>query len=91
MVLFYSRELKVIATVNTGSSLGMFSATKSFHSKYEMCDGKWHSVKLYYVKNSITLKVDSYDVAYGLSSNGNAYGEPRTSSPLYIGGIPGAY
>lgn len=40
-----------------------------------------------YAHKAVTLKVDLFDVAVGLSESLPL--EPSTSTPLYIGGIPG--
>lgn len=78
---------QVIASVDIGD--GPFRATKNFASKYDMCDGKWHMVKLQYAKSSVTLKVDRYDIAYGLNENKQRKLLPTTNTPFYIGGLPG--
>jgi hypothetical protein len=77
----------VIASVDIGE--GPFRAVKRFDSKYDMCDGKWHMIKVQYAKSSVTLKVDKHDVSYGLKEKEQRKLEPYTSAPLYIGGLPG--
>jgi len=77
----------IIASVDIGE--GPFRAVKKFESRFDMCDGKWHMVKVQYAKSSITLKVDKHDVTYGLKEKEQRKLEPYTSAPLYIGGLPG--
>lgn len=77
----------IIASVDIGD--GPIRAVKKFISKYDMCDGKWHLIKVQYTKSSISLKVDKHDVAYGLNEKEQKKAEPYTTAPLYIGGLPG--
>lgn len=78
---------QIIASVDIGN--GPFRAVKAFDSKYDMCDGRWHVVKLQYAKSSVTLKVDKYEAVYGLSEKESHKIDSFTQSPLYIGGLPG--
>ena len=79
----------VIASVDIGD--GPIRAVKKFISKYEMCDGVWHLIKVQYTKSSISLKVDRHEVVYGLNEKEKDQKkvEPYTLTPLYIGGLPG--
>lgn len=77
----------IVASADLGT--GPFRAKKNFIKKYELCDGRWHTVKVQYSKNSIMLKIDRYDEVYGL--NERTYEsplEPFTAAPLYVGGLP---
>lgn len=81
-------EGKIVASVDLG--LGPFRAQKKFKNKFELCDGHWHTVKVQYTKNSISLKIDRHDVVYGLIEHSfdDRSLEPFTEAPLYIGGLP---
>lgn len=78
----------VIASVDLGN--GPIRAEKTFSTAFELCDGRWHTVKVQYEKNSISLKVDRHEVVYGLNEGTNEplKMEPFTSAPLYVGGLP---
>lgn len=82
------------ADLGGGGSGGLFRARKAFNSAFELCDGRWHSVRVHYTTNAISLKVDRAEVVYGFNEakNGNNNGggstAPFTAAPLYIGGLP---
>jgi len=82
-------EGKVVSAVDIGD--GPLKAVKSFDSRFDMCDGRWHTIKVQYTKSSVTLKVDRHEAVYGLSEKEKRRLEPTTSSPLYIGGLPGNF
>lgn len=67
-----------------------FLIEHSFSSKYSGCDNRWHHVHLQIIKDQINLRVDTVDHKYFLSDNGH-FTSARTSSPLYIGGLPGEW
>ncbi|KAG1688573.1 Laminin subunit alpha-1 [Nymphon striatum] len=76
----------VSVNVNQGYGMKTFKAIQSFASKYFICDSKWHSVKVEFSKNSVSLRVDKETEQFGFSDVvGNKI---TTKSPLYIGGIP---
>uniref|UniRef100_A0A8D8X2U9 Laminin subunit alpha-1 n=1 Tax=Cacopsylla melanoneura TaxID=428564 RepID=A0A8D8X2U9_9HEMI len=64
-----------------------FSISHSFTSKYSGCDNRWHHIHLAIVHDEFTLRVDGTDHKYFLSDNGH-FTSARTSSPLFIGGLP---
>lgn len=70
-----------------GYTIKTFDATQMFDSKYYICDGIWHAVKVVYSRNAVTLRVDKQTEQFGFSeftASGVA-----TRNPLYIGGLPG--
>ncbi|RXG70032.1 Laminin subunit alpha-2 [Armadillidium vulgare] len=77
----------VLLSVNIGHS-HPFSARVSHPNIFTLCDNRWHIIKAHYIKDSLTLKVDSYPEVYGFNGSNNL---PKTlaEAPLYIGGIPG--
>ncbi|KAL7642435.1 UNVERIFIED_CONTAM: hypothetical protein RMT77_006996 [Armadillidium vulgare] len=76
----------VLLSVNIGHS-HPFSARVSHPNIFTLCDNRWHIIKAHYIKDSLTLKVDSYPEVYGFNGSNNL---PKTlaEAPLYIGGIP---
>ncbi|KFM68913.1 hypothetical protein X975_12637, partial [Stegodyphus mimosarum] len=72
-------------SVILGNEEKPFSAVRSFESAYHICDGQWHMITAQYDYKTVTLKVDLFDVAVGLSESIPL--EPNTASPLHIGGI----
>lgn len=84
------KDGSIVATADIGR--GPFSAKKTFSTRYELCDGHWHSVRVQYTRASISLKIDQHEVVYGLNEvAGDADAEslePFTEAPLYIGGLP---
>lgn len=78
---------EVIVSVDLGhNGTGPFRARKEFPSRYTMCDGRWHTLRAHFSRNQVSLRVDRHEVAYGLAPVTPP--EPRTSSPLYVGGLP---
>ena len=65
-----------------------FTVRQSFTSPYQVCDNLWHSIKVSYVENALTLKLDNLDEQYGFSPNGHVR-ESKARNPLFIGGLPG--
>lgn len=55
-------------------------------SKYSICDNKWHNISAFYDTHQIALRIDDKESVVASSKN---IGKLLTSSPLYIGGIPG--
>ena len=84
----------LVASADLGSrGGGLFRARKVLGSAYELCDGRWHSVKVHYTQNAISLKLDRSEVVYGFNEDKNGDSgllplPPYTSAPLYIGGLP---
>lgn len=76
----------VMLNVNVGSG-HTFGARVGFRNRYSLCDNSWHSIRAYFVKDSLTLRVDNEPEAYGFNGaiNGNRV---WAEAPLYIGGLP---
>lgn len=65
-----------------------FRLEQGFASEYEVCDNRWHHVTARYTEGKLTLRVDQMEKSYWLADHGHLT-EAHTSSPLYIGGLPG--
>ena len=77
----------IVASADLGG--GPFRAKKSLGGAFELCDGRWHSVRVHYTTSAISLKVDRAEVVYGFNEvKETTTATPFTSAPLYIGGLP---
>lgn len=77
----------MVFAVNVGHNRP-FSARVTLPNIFALCDNQWHTVKAHYIKDSLTLRVDSHPEAYGFNGSNNLK-KTLTEAPLYIGGIPG--
>ena len=84
---FFAFRWQVVlnVTVEAGHSFG---ARKTFKYRYRLCDNAWHSVRANFFKDSVTLRVDSEQEAYGFNGAVNSE-RVWVEAPLYIGGLPG--
>lgn len=82
---------KVIMSGDLGDNNPLY-VEQTFSSPYTVCDNRWHRIQALYNDEQLALKVDELDQKYGLPSNGNYHfmRAEAVSSPLYIGGLPGA-
>lgn len=65
-----------------------FRVETNLKSKFSLCNNQWHSISALHDSKHMVLKIDneSFDT---LANNGLTNNIVNTSSPLYIGGLPG--
>ncbi|XP_063877309.1 laminin subunit alpha-1-like isoform X1 [Scylla paramamosain] len=64
-----------------------FSARVGLRNRFSFCDNMWHTVKASYIKDSLALRVDNHQEAYGFNGSGDHEGA-ITGAELFIGGLP---
>lgn len=64
-----------------------FNARVGLRNRFSFCDNMWHTVKATYIKDSLVLKVDDHQEAYGFNGSEDHEGA-ITGAELYIGGLP---
>ena len=79
--------LQVVLSVDMGVGHS-FSARVGLRNRFSFCDNMWHTVKASYIKDSLALRVDNHQEAYGFNGSGDHEGA-ITGAELFIGGLPG--
>lgn len=79
--------LQVVLSVDMGVGHS-FNARVGLRNRFSFCDNMWHTVKATYIKDSLVLRVDNHQEAYGFNGSGDHEGA-ITGAELFIGGLPG--
>ncbi|VDP19186.1 unnamed protein product [Soboliphyme baturini] len=77
----------LIFTVNNGA--GPEHVKLNLKRKNLFCDGHWHTIRIYKVKNFLTVGVDNVNSHTQMKKRKASTTD--TKDPLYLGGVPGNF